>query len=211
MEGAYRFGAPIAIGQRVQQQPETELIALSKQGDQAAMAELFGRHYSSSLHLARSILRSEEASEDAVQVAYFSAFRHLHSFRGDASFKTWITRIVVNCCRSQLRELRRQMARFNPEDPSGGLGLDQIASSAPTPETVVWRQEIHSAFLGAVSRLPKSLRETYELHSISGLSSPEIAATLGLTAPATKTRLFRARARMRMDLSPIWPGARIGA
>jgi RNA polymerase sigma-70 factor, ECF subfamily len=192
----------------MQQQPEPELIALGKQGDQAAIEELFGRHYSSSLHLARSILRSEEASQDAVQVAYFSAFRHLHSFRGDASFKTWIARIVVNCCRSQLREFRRQMTWVNLEDLNDGMGPSKFASPGPTPEAAFWRQEIHSAFLSAVSRLPKSLREAFALHSISGLSLAEVAATLGLTAPATKTRVFRARARVRMDLSPLWPGAR---
>src|SRR5271170_2001810 len=66
---------------RMREKREPELIAAGKRGDQAAIAELFERHYASSLCVARRILRSEEESQDAVQSAYLSAFRHLHRFR----------------------------------------------------------------------------------------------------------------------------------
>jgi RNA polymerase sigma-70 factor (ECF subfamily) len=186
---------------------ELDLITYGKHGDKAAMAELFSRYYSSSLRLARGILRSEEDSQDAVQVAYFSAFRHLHSFRGDACFKTWITRIVMNCCLMQLRERRRRIACTNLDDLQGGRGADTLASAAPTPEKYTWRREITSAISHAVSRLPKPQREVYNL-SASGLAVREIAAMLGLTVPATKTRLFRARAGVRLHLSPVWRDTR---
>jgi RNA polymerase sigma-70 factor (ECF subfamily) len=75
---------------------EPELIAACKRGDKVAGTELLGRHYASSLGLARGILRSEEESQDAVQSAYFSALRYIRNFRGAATFKTWITRIVIN-------------------------------------------------------------------------------------------------------------------
>ena len=83
--------------------PELELIAQSQQGDQAAIAELFSRHYSSCLRLARGILRSEDDSQDAVQSAYVSAFQHFYAFRGESSFRTWISRIVINRCMVQRR------------------------------------------------------------------------------------------------------------
>jgi RNA polymerase sigma-70 factor, ECF subfamily len=183
---------------------DPDLIAQGKLGDQAAIAELFSRHYPSSLRVARGILRSDE-SEDAVQVAYSSAFQHLHSFRGEACFKTWITRIVVNCCLLRLREARRRVTWVNLEDLRGGRRPDLLASKAPSPEEATWRQEIDSAFSEAVSTLPKPLREVYTLYSVSGLSLREVAATLGLTVPATKTRLFRARAGVRLRLKPMWP------
>jgi RNA polymerase sigma-70 factor, ECF subfamily len=191
----------------VQEKPELELIAHGQMGDQAAIAELFGRHYSSSLRLARGLLRSEDESQDAVQVAYFSAFRHLHNFRGDACFKTWITRIVVNCCFMQLREARRRATWVNLEDLPA-RGPDVLTSSAPTPERATWHREIGSAFSDAVSKLPKHLREVYSLYSVSGLSLKEVSATLGLSVAATKTRLFRARAGMRSRLKPIWSDVR---
>ena len=69
---------------------------LPSQGD--AINKLFAEHYKASLRTAYRILRSKEDSEDVVQTAYCAAFRHFHRFRGESSFKTWITRIVVNCC-----------------------------------------------------------------------------------------------------------------
>ena len=71
--------------------------------------ELFSQHYKASLRTAYRILRSKDDSEDAVQTAYCAAFRHLQHFRGESSFKTWITRIVVNCCLMQLRERRARL------------------------------------------------------------------------------------------------------
>jgi hypothetical protein len=78
------------------ERPEAELIDQSRQGHQDSIAELFQRHYPASLKLACGILRHNDDAQDAVQVAYFLAFRRLDNFRGDASFKTWISRIVVN-------------------------------------------------------------------------------------------------------------------
>lgn len=186
--------------------PEGELIERSKQGDQAAIAELFGRHYSSSLRLARGILRSMDASEDAVQVAYLSAFQHLQNFREDACFKTWITRIVLNSCLVQLREPRCRFAWVTVEATRGGRG-PVLASSLPSPETMVWHKEMNSALSHAVSRLPGHLRDVYTLYLASGLPLKEVAATLGLTLPAAKTRLFRARAQMRLLLQPFLSNA----
>lgn len=186
------------------EKPDHELIAHGKRGDRAAVAELFDRYYSSSLRVARGILRSEHDSQDAVQMAYFSAFQHLSSFRGDSCFKTWITRIVVNCCLMQLRERRRHVACVYLHDLPGGRGADILVSPAPTPEKSTWRREISSAVSRAVSRLPKPQREVYAL-SASGLAVHEIAAMLGLSVPAAKTRLFRARAGVRLHLKPMWP------
>ena len=191
----------------MQDNAEIELIAHSKQGDRAAMAELFGLHYKSSLRLARGILRCEDASQDAVQAAYFSAFQHLHTFRGDACFKTWIASIVLNCCRMKLREFRRRATWVSLDEPGAAREPRTLASSGPTPETAAWRLEVSSALSDAVSRLPKHLREAYA-QSISGLSLREVAATLGITVTATKTRLFRARAGLRLHLKPMWSNAR---
>src|SRR5262249_22422088 len=83
---------------RMEMHSEIDLIPLARQGDRLAIAELFRRHYPSSLSVARRILGSGEDSYDAVQTAYCSAFEHFSSFRGEAGFRTWITRIVMNCC-----------------------------------------------------------------------------------------------------------------
>jgi len=186
--------------------PEALLITHCRQGNQQAIAELIRRHYNASLQLASGILHHTEDAEDAVQVAYFVALRRIGDFRGEASFKTWISRIVVNCCLLQMREARRRMTWVRLEDRNGVQGPDILPSPAPTPEKITWCREISSAFSAAVARLPTHLREAYTLFAISGLSLQEVAQTLGLTVSATKTRLFRARAGIRTTLQPVWHG-----
>ena len=179
---------------------ELELIAQSKQGNQHAIAELVRRHYNASLHLAQGIMRGTEDAQDAVQVAYFLAIRRIEDFRGESSFKTWISRIVVNCCLLELREARRRMTWVPVEEQ----GPELFPSHAPSPEKSAWCREISSAFSTAVAKLPENLREAYTLFAISGLSLREVAEALGLSVSATKTRLFRARAGIRVSLQPVW-------
>jgi RNA polymerase sigma-70 factor (ECF subfamily) len=186
---------------------DSELIAQGKQGDQAAISELFDRHYSSSLRLAGRILRSWDQAQDAVQTAYFSAFQHLSRFREDASFKTWLSRIVVNSCLMQLRDRARRAGWVRLENLKGGLGSDGLVSPTPSPEKAAWFLEIASAFTDAASKLPKHLREVYILHSVAGLTVPEVANALGLTLPAAKMRLFRANSGIRLHLQLNWGGA----
>ncbi len=188
----------------MQEVPDIDLIARGKRDDQAAIAELFRRHYASSFRMARRILRSHEDSQDAVQDAYCSAFQHLHDFRGDSSFKSWITRIVVNCCLERVRGAWRRATWVHAENPDRDRELDCLISSVPSPEESTWHQEIASAHSHAVPKLPSNLREVYSLCAISGLPLKEAAQRLGLTVPVTKTRLFRARAAMRLHLQAVW-------
>src|SRR5689334_9034730 len=82
---------------------DSELIANAWRGDKQALSELFERHYPYCLRVARRFLRTNEEAYDTVQTAYLAAFQHFGSFRGDAQFKTWITRIVKNQCFMYLR------------------------------------------------------------------------------------------------------------
>jgi RNA polymerase sigma-70 factor (ECF subfamily) len=189
----------------MREMPELELIAECKRGDRAAITELFGRHYPGCLRLARGILHSEEESQDVVQTAYFSAFRHFHRFRGDASFKTWITRIVVNQCLMLLREPRQRLNWIRLDDPDAGTPSMGLASSAPTPEKSLLSHEISSAVSKAIAGLPKHMRDVFTLCAVSGLPVREAAAELGLSVAAAKSRLFRANVRMRSSLQPMFP------
>jgi len=168
------------------------------------MDELFERHYRSSLRVARGMLRNEAESEDSVQAAYLLAFRHLHRFREDASFKTWLTRIVVNCCLMQIRDRRRQLTWVNLGEVERADVVNILTARAPTPEEATSGRELASACSRALARLPRRLREAYPLRYVSGLTLRQVAAELHLTLPAAKTRVFRAHARMRWLLRPVW-------
>ena len=166
--------------------------ALPSQSD--AINELFAQHYKASLRTANRILRCREDSEDAVQTAFCAAFRGFHRFRGESSFKTWITRIVVNCCLMQLRERRaRPQVALDDVQPT-------LESQAATPEALCYLQELQVAHRRAASRLPPVLKDVYAQSVISGLAFPRVAHHLGLTPPAAKSRLFRARRKVEQSL-----------
>jgi RNA polymerase sigma-70 factor (ECF subfamily) len=192
----------------MQTKDEAELIADGQRGDRAAISELFGRHYAFSLRLANRVLRSEEESRDAVQSAFLSAFRHLDSFRGDSTFKTWLGRIVVNQCCMYLRQPGRRQRWVDLDSLYETGAADKLTSTALTPEKLALCGEIGAALADGVSRLPEPLREVFALYSGQGLSLKEVAGILGLTLPAAKTRLFRANLRMRAHLEPMWSDLR---
>jgi RNA polymerase sigma-70 factor, ECF subfamily len=193
---------------RYEDTDDRELIAQGRLGDQEAIGELIERHYSSSLHVARGILRNPEDAQDAVQVAYFTAVRNLDKFRGESSFKTWVGRIVVNCCLLQMRKGKRSATWVRLDGRDGRLSVEQLASHSATPERSAWCSELSCAFSLALAHLPEPLREAYVTAESSEMSQAEVAAALGLTISATKTRLFRARARLRSSLRPLWSSRR---
>ena len=186
--------------------PEPQLVGDARNGNRDAIAELFRRHYKHSVAVAHRILPAQEEFLDAVQSAYLSAFRNFQSFRGDASFKTWITRIVLNQCLMRLREPHRRRPTLSLDLPGRDGPPPSIAVDSRTPETLALRAEIESAVAGAVSKLPKALSDVFTRCSVSGLSIRETAEALGLTVPATKTRLFRARSQLRQELQKAFRG-----
>jgi RNA polymerase sigma-70 factor (ECF subfamily) len=187
----------------VQPRLDSELLADGRNGDRQALSELFERHYTSSLGVARRILRSSEEAHDAVQSAYLAAFEHLQGFRGDAQFNTWMTRIVMNQCFIYLRRPERRRVYANLEEEYGLNGVCALADRTPTPEELAWRRELDCALSVAAGKLPKRLLDVYTLCCTARLSVKEAAHKLGPTLPATKTRLFRAQHRMQSELSMV--------
>ncbi len=154
---------------------------------------LFSRYYATSLRVAHRLLRSREDAEDAVQTAYCSAFRTLHQFRGEASFKTWVNRIVVNCC---LQEIRRRRARHLVAIDGAARGVRRLESSSSTPESLCSLRGLEGAYASAISGLPTRLKDVYVPCVLSGSTIDGVAHDLGLTGAAAKARLFRARKKV---------------
>lgn len=186
--------------------PDMQLIADFRNGNLEAIAELFQRHFPSSLRVARRILPGGDESLDAVQSAYLSAFRNLSSFRGESTFKTWITKIVINQCVMHIRNSRWQrrcVSLDQSHSRSTGAIVVQAVDNTPSPEDLAQRAELHQKFVDTAGTLPRILRDPFVLCTISGLSTAETAKALGLTIPATKTRISRARCLMRSQLKHI--------
>jgi RNA polymerase sigma-70 factor (ECF subfamily) len=150
---------------------EPDLIAEARNGDQGAMAELFRRHYRHSIAVARRLLPAQEEFLDAVQSAYLSAFPHFRSFRAEASFRTWITRIVLNQCLIHLRTRRRQRIAMSLDEADVDGARPTVAAGSPTPEDVALRAEIDRIVADAAAKLSKYMGDVFTRCSISGFSA----------------------------------------
>lgn len=188
------------------QQPYSErsddlLVNLAQCGDNPAFAELLERHYGSCLKLAFSILRDRSDAEDEVQNASWKAFEHIAQFQKDAKFSTWLTRIVVNQCLMRLRRTRR--AKFVYIDDTGGEEVRplDLRSQSQSPEAGLGSTEVAAVLQKEIRCIPPLLRKVFVMRDVEQLSMQQVAEELGISIPAAKSRLLRARSELRQRLS----------
>jgi len=137
-------------------------------------------------------------AEDAVQDAVLSALTHVHQFRGHAKMSTWLTTIVINSARMRLRRrLRSAQLALDETDGQQDLLEDIVTDTRPGPEEAYREREIAETLAQATSRLSPTLRTTFQLRGIHGLSIRETADLLGVPTGTVKARLARARVRLR--------------
>jgi RNA polymerase sigma-70 factor (ECF subfamily) len=138
-------------------------------------------------------------AEDAVQDALLAAYKHLDQFRGQAQLSTWLTAIVTNCARMQLRRRPRQphvsLDEQLGQDQEYSLS-DRLAHSGPSPEEECSKAELHGHLVEYVGQLSTPLRRAYQMSDLEGRSVKEIAQTLGLAEGTVKAQLSRARAKL---------------
>lgn len=167
-----------------------ELVRRCQAGELAAFTVLFRRYEARVYRLALAIVRDERDAEDAVQDAFLRAFERIKRFRGDASFDTWFTAVVVNVCRDRLR--RRRVRQALPLEWLRG----KLRSSDDVVETVSRRLE-RQALSALVDRLDDAHRLPVILHYYEGLPCADVARILGVRLTTVYTRLNTARIRLR--------------
>lgn len=178
------------------------LVSTAKSGDSDAFVELSKRHYRKVFQETYRITRNRQDAEDALQDSLLKAFCHLNNFQERASFSTWLTRIAIN---SALMILRKKRNRFEfsldgTGDAGGKCERREPQSLAEDPENGYVRREREALLREAILRLPPSCREAVELWQAREYSAREIAQALGISVPAAKSRLSRARLTLRAEL-----------
>ncbi len=180
------------------------LVSTAKSGDGDAFVELSKRHYRKVFYETYRITRNREDAEDAFQDSLLRAFSHLDNFQERSSFSTWLTRIAINSALMILRK-RRNYFEFSldeTDDASGNSERWEIQYLADDPETSYARREREALLREAIRRLPPRCREAVELWQASEYTAREIAQALGISVPAVKSRLSRARLTLRAELLP---------
>ena len=146
-------------------------------------------------------------AEDAVQDALLLAYKHLGQFRGQSQMSTWLTAIVCNCARMQLRRRPRQTHISLDErigDEQEYSLLERLADRGPSPEDECRDSELNQRLRELSTQLSPSLRKAFQLRDLDGLTTSEAANILGISEGTLKAQLSRARVKlkklMRMQL-----------
>lgn len=180
--------------------PETELVSAARDGSEAAVRELIRRLNPRLFRVARGIVATDAEAEDVVQETYLAAFAKLDSFREEARFTTWITRIAINTAKMQRRRNRPNEAYDTVTEDDTSQILAFPGQGGEPVETTIARAQIRTIVEKAVAGLPPELRLVFILRETEGLSTAEVAKALQINPITVKTRLFRARTRLRTAL-----------
>jgi RNA polymerase sigma-70 factor, ECF subfamily len=182
---------------------ESALMTQAREGDTTAFGELVRRYEGKIFRLAQHITQNREDAEDVLQETFMKAYEHLDQFKGDSKFYTWIVRIAVNQALMKLR--RRKTDKSVSLDETIDTGEDmvvrEIAAWGEDPEQQLSREELGGILDSAIQGLEPLYRSVFVLRDIEELSTEETAEALGLSVPAVKSRLLRARLQLREKLT----------
>jgi RNA polymerase sigma-70 factor (ECF subfamily) len=193
---------PHRLPSSVAREDEPLLVAAAKSGDTAAFEELVNRYERKIFRLTMNITRNREDAEDAMQDAFMKAFAHLDNFQEDSRFYTWLVRIAANEALMRLRKRRpNQVSLDEPIEGDDDLIPREIEDWGPSPEQRYAQSEMHEILSQVIDQLEPDFRVVFVLRDVEGLSTEETAAAMGISVPAVKSRLLRARLKLRQKLN----------
>jgi len=184
---------------------EPMLVAAAKSGDISAFDALVGRYERKIFRLTQNITQNREDAEDAMQEAFMKAYEHLGEFEGNSRFYTWLVRIAVNQALMKLRRRRPNVVSLDEDIDTGEDVMPrEVEDWGPSPEDRFEQTELAGILSKTIGELDPPFRTVFQLRDIEELSTEETAEALGLSVPAVKSRLLRARLKLRAKLNPIF-------
>lgn len=184
---------------------DSQLIQASKKGDKAAFTALVRRYEDVVYKFSYKICRDQDDARETLQDTFISLYRSLGSFDGRSKFTTWLYRIVTNNCLMKRRQRKSDALLESYDEPpveEESQHKAHILRWDETPADILLRRELREVLNRAIARLPLEYRVVFVLRDVEGRSSEETAKILNLSIEATKSRLRRARAFLRDQLSP---------
>lgn len=187
---------------------EAALIAAAQGGDRAAFEALVLPCQGGILRWLTRLTQDQGAAEELVQESLFKAYVSLSGFRGEASFATWLSRIARNSYLAWRKALQKRPDSVPMSIGDGELDeslepADGWAHLPPTPEELLWQQELAGAIQKSLAALPEPLREAFEQREQGGLSYAEIAQRQQVPVNTVRSRIHRAREAIAHDLKPL--------
>jgi len=175
--------------------PEVRAGLLSERGRE--LDDVVSRNMRVFYKRAYRYLGNAPDAEDAVQDALLSAYKHVAQFRGQAQISTWLTTIVTNAALMKLRRRRGVWLSLEQQNGKDGLTFSEvIPDSKPDPEEVCVSSDAHNRLLEVADHLSPTLRKTFQLRDIDGLTTKETARLLGVPEGTVKAQVARARGKL---------------
>jgi len=188
--------------------PDEELARLFvKTQDEQAFNEIVDRYGNKIYRLALRITHSPDEAEDVLQQVFITLLEKLDTFREESKFSTWLYRVATNTSYMHLRAERKKYENevvlddYKPYNESGNLEGVQIKDWSDRPDETLVSREGMEIIERAVNELPVPYRVVFHLKDVEGLTNQEVAKVLGLSLPAVKSRVLRARLFLRDRLS----------
>ena len=182
---------------------EEKLLSKAARGDTAAFEALIEPHMTKVYNIAYRICQNADDAADAAQDAFLKAFGNISKFKGGAKFSTWLYRIATNAALDMVKGRGRHGAYSLDAEISGEDGevLREIPSDAPLPQEEAERAEVRREINAALARLSDPDRSIIVLRDINGMAYRELSEILGCSEGTVKSRLSRARQKLREILS----------
>jgi len=182
--------------------PDLPLVDATRNGDVSAFEELVKRYDRRLYRIAEGITHSDEDAEEVVQMAFLKAYQNLNRFQGSAKFSTWLIRIAINESFMKLRK-RQAAEKFidYAVEREGEAFLVDVADWRPSPETLFSASEFREILINSLQKLTPALRAVFVLRDMEEYSLSETAELLKITSTTVRTRLSRARLKLREELS----------
>jgi RNA polymerase sigma-70 factor, ECF subfamily len=184
---------------------EAGLVAEAQAGNEAAFSRLYNQYSRHVYRLALNITHDPQDAEDVLQDTFLKAFTHLEQFRRESRFSTWLTRIAANEALARSRRRRgvlKEVSLDSPIEIDGTKSIPrEIVDQRDDTEEVYSNVELQTILSKAIGKLEPTSGMVFVLRYVQDVSTEATARLLGLSIPAVKTRLLRARMKMRKRLS----------
>ena len=203
--GAHRIVSandPKPLASTVVRDDEAQLVSAAKAGGVAAFEELVNRYERKIFRLGMNITQNREDAEDVMQDAFLKSFQNLDQFQGNSRFYTWLVRIAVNEALMKLRKRRpNQVSLDEPLTGDDDSFFREIEDWGPSPEQRFAQTELNEILTQVIGELDPIFRVVFLLRDVEGISTEETAQILGISVAAVKSRLLRARLKLRQNLN----------
>ncbi len=184
---------------------DQQLVERVQRGDKAAFDLLVVKYQRKIFRLLSRLIRDSAEIEDVAQEAFVKAYRALPNFRGDSAFYTWLYRIAINTAKNYLVSQGRRAPTSTPADVEDAETFDDgdHLRDLNTPDSMLVTKQVAEAVNRAIDQLPEDLRTAIVLRELEGLSYEEIAESMQCPIGTVRSRIFRAREAIALELRPI--------